>query len=526
MRGKLAALMALAAAVLLWPASAIAAQVSGDFDGDGHGDLAVGVEGQTVNGHTQAGAVHVIYGSRHGLSGRGDRIFNQDTPGIKDTAEAGDRFGPVMAAGDFNGDGRSDLAIGVPFESVGATDGAGVVQILYGSPHGLRVKGNQRFVEGAGGLPGTPTTSAWFGFSLAAADFGHGKRDDLAIGASGQTVGSTAAAGAVYVLYGSRGGLSSKGTRLWSQDSPGIKDVAESGDQLGWSLAAGDLGRDGHADLAIGVYAESVGTSNTAGAVNVIYGSRKGLRSKGNQFFTQDSPGIKDVAEPGDELGWSVAAANLGRDRHADLAIGAPLEGVGSVSGAGAVNVIYGSPRGLRAKGNQLWSQDTPGIKDAAETNDLWGSSLAAANFGHGGRADLAVGADAESVGSTAQAGAVSVIYGSRKGLRASGNQFWTQDTPGVPEAPESGDFFGWALAGGRFRGGRVSDLAIGVPGEGGGTVSQAGAVNVLRGSAGGLSTHGNQFLTEGSGGLAGSAENGDIFGAGLSDVESSLILA
>ena len=94
MRGKLAAVMALSAAALLWPASAIAAQVSGDFNGDGRGDLAVGVEGQTVNGHGFAGAVHVIYGSKHSLTGHGDRVFTQDTPGIKDVAEDGDRFGP------------------------------------------------------------------------------------------------------------------------------------------------------------------------------------------------------------------------------------------------------------------------------------------------------------------------------------------------------------------------------------------------------------------------------------------------
>src|SRR5438045_4390522 len=119
MRGKLAAVMALSAPAPLWPASAFAAQVSGDFNGDGRGDLAVGVEGQTVSGHGQAGAVHVIYGSKHGLTGRGDRIFTQDTPGIKDSADDGERLGPVMAAGDFNGDGRADLAIGVPLESVG-----------------------------------------------------------------------------------------------------------------------------------------------------------------------------------------------------------------------------------------------------------------------------------------------------------------------------------------------------------------------------------------------------------------------
>ena len=74
-------------------ASAQAANASGDFNGDGRSDLAVSVEGQTVGGRAFAGAVQVIYGSKHGLSGTRDRVLTQDTPGVPGASEAQDRFG-------------------------------------------------------------------------------------------------------------------------------------------------------------------------------------------------------------------------------------------------------------------------------------------------------------------------------------------------------------------------------------------------------------------------------------------------
>ena len=43
-----------------------------------------------------------------------DQFLNQDSAGVKDTAESGDTFGASLGAGDFNNDGFADLAIGVP----------------------------------------------------------------------------------------------------------------------------------------------------------------------------------------------------------------------------------------------------------------------------------------------------------------------------------------------------------------------------------------------------------------------------
>ena len=99
------------------PARAARAQ---DFNGDGFADLAIGVPGESVGSVTGAGAVNVIYGSSIGLTATGNQFWTQDKLGIGNSAEPFDRFGDSLAWGDFNGDGFSDLAIGVPYEDVGS----------------------------------------------------------------------------------------------------------------------------------------------------------------------------------------------------------------------------------------------------------------------------------------------------------------------------------------------------------------------------------------------------------------------
>ncbi len=132
------------------------------------------------------------------------------------------------------------------------------------------------------------------------------------------------------------------------------------------SAIGSDFNGDGFADVAFSVPYEDVGDVLNAGAVNVVYGSATGLTAAGNQFWSQDSPGILDQAEAGDQFSRSIATADFNGDGYDDMAVGVAFEDVGSVIDAGAVNVIYGAPNGLRAAGNQFWSQDSPGILDQA----------------------------------------------------------------------------------------------------------------------------------------------------------------
>jgi hypothetical protein len=190
--------------------------------------------------------------------------------------------------------------------------------------------------------------------------------------------------------------------------------------------------------------------------------------------------------------------ADFNNDGFVDLAVGAVFEDVGSVGGAGAVNVLYGSAGRLTGAGSQLFSQDSPGVPGTAENGDQFGAALAAGDFDNDGFADLAVGVVHEGVGGAIGAGAVNVLYGSAGGLTGSGSQQFSQGAGGVPGTAETGDEFGHALATGDFDNDGFADLAIGAPLETVASVEQLGSVNVLPGSVGGLTGSGSQLLPEG----------------------------
>lgn len=56
--------------------------------------------------------------ARAQLGALGNQLLHQDSPGILETAEIDDSCGRPLAAGDFNGNGIDDLAIGTPFEDL------------------------------------------------------------------------------------------------------------------------------------------------------------------------------------------------------------------------------------------------------------------------------------------------------------------------------------------------------------------------------------------------------------------------
>lgn len=347
-------------------------------------------------------------------------------------------------------------------------------------------------------------------------DFNHDGFDDLAVGVPGENVGSAANAGAVNVIYGSATGLHAASNQLWHQDRDSVDGLAQDGDRFGAALACGDFNVDQFDDLAIGVPGDDVNHSVDAGAVNILYGSENGLTAAGNERWHQNSPSVQGAPEAGDRFGASLAAGDFNDDVADDLAIGVPGENLGTSTfgNEGAVIVLYGgSGGGLSSAGNQLWSQDSPFVRDTAEQDDEFGAALAAGDFDNDNFDDLAIGVPGEDLGAT-DAGAVNVLRGSVAGLAGTREPLWSQDL--LEGTAEEGDHFGHALAAGDFDNDGFDDLAVGVPGEDVGEEASAGVVNVLYGSAALLTATGNQLWHQDSPSIAGEAEEADAFGAAL----------
>ena len=470
------------------------AVASGDFNGDGIADLAVGVPHEAIGAAGFAGAVNILYGTNDGLSSPGNQGWHQDSPGIEGGSEALDRFGSALATGYFNDDQYADLAVGVPGEDIGAINEAGAVHILYGTKNGLSATGNQMWYQDSPGIEGGSEADDRFGSALAVGDFNDDRIDDLAVGVPGEDIGATNEAGAVHILYGTKNGLSATGNQLWDQDSLVIEGGgSQERDWFGSALAAGNFDGDRYDDLAVGVPGEDVGAAHGAGAVNILYGGSTGLSAAANQLWHQDSPDIEGGSENFDQFGTPLAAGNFNGDRYDDLAVGVPSEAIGDTYKAGAVHILYGGVAGLSAAGDQLWSQGSPGTEGAYEAGDLFGWALAAGNFDDDRYDDLAVGVPSEAIGAIDKAGAVHILYGTKNGLSSTGDQLWYQDSWGIEDASEDGDWFGSALAAGNFNDDGYDDLAVGVPGEDilwrdyqDVLMLEAGAVHILYGKGGG----------------------------------------
>jgi FG-GAP repeat len=505
-------------AAVIFPTSA-AANATGDFNGDGAADLAVGVPDEDLAGlqSSDHGIVHVIYGSRaSGLTSTGTDLWNQSSVGIADTPEPGDRFGHSVAAGDLNGDGFHDLAIGVPGESLDNFAAAGAVHVLYGSPSGLTGTNSQLWHQGVAGIQDGTAPDDRFGRTLAIGDFGGSSHADLAVGIPGEDLidNTVDDAGAVHVIYGSGSGLTSTGNQFWHQDSPGVAGGVEAGDQFGSTLAAADFGGSARADLAIGIPREDISSFADAGAVSALYGSASGLTSTGNQLWDQDAPGMADGTAPDDRFGSALAVGNFGASSHSDLAVGIPREDLvnNTVDDAGAAHVIYGSASGLTSTGNQFWQQDSPGIGWDVEADDRFGWSLAAGDFGGSSQTDLAIGVPFEELTADPNdKGYVQVIPGSTSGLTGTGSFLFG----GLPGAS---DFFGISLASGDFGHSLHADLVTGSFRDLGPNALEAGGALVSYGAPGLLGGP-NQFWSQDSAGIPDTAEHGDRFATHLGSV-------
>jgi hypothetical protein len=419
------------------------ALATGDFNDDGFSDLAIGspfADGAAFD----EGLVDVLYGSANGLSASGSQEFVEgDIAG--GTGGEEHQFAGSLAAGDFDRDGWDDLAIGITGETVGGQEFAGAVGILYGSPGtGLTTVGSQRITEAD--LPGGQAHhDATFGSALTAADFGAGLQDDLAVGAPRDADGAVDA-GSASIVYGSAAGLNTNTAATFvSGNLPGSNPSVNM--NFGSALAWGHLAGDGRADLVVGAFGEGVGGKGGAGAAYLLVGRSGGVSEQGAKRFTESDAGVPSNPAADEHFGRTLTVGNFGGSPADDLAVGAPGDRIGALTGAGAVFVFPGTASGPDESATQTFTLNTPGVPGVAADNSYFGEvGLSAGNFGRGARADLAVASRFEPVGGTLDAGAVRVLYGTTTGLTGKKAQRWTAATKGVLGPVGNSYFFGATL--------------------------------------------------------------------------------
>ena len=272
----------------------------------------------------------------------------------------------VAAAGDINGDGFPDIALGAPLLSVDGRRNAGGVFVVFGGrfhrlvslaslapTDGFRIIGAR-----AGDMAGYAVTSG--------GDLNGDGRDDLVLGAPFATRRGRVACGATYVIFGANdidhhkvrhGGLprSTATVDLAALGNHGVEiDGANTGDEAGFSVAATPPTGTRIGELVVGAPYRSAGGQNLSGAAYVL---REAILTEAAprrpidlSELTSDAGFRIDGKSAGDLTGYAVAGApDVNGDGLPDFVIGAP----GAEDSRGAAFVVFnresGEPLSLEA---------------------------------------------------------------------------------------------------------------------------------------------------------------------------------
>lgn len=361
-----------------------AAVALSDINGDGRLDLVIGAPGTDFAG-ADAGSVYLF--------------LNQGSPNYFPTSAAGanrridgnqafSEFGSYVAAADFNGDGRPDLAVGAPLFDVGATPDAGAIYTFFnlGAPN--------YFVNSAASANQTiigAVTDEGFGVNILPVDINNDGFVDLVVGSPLHSPSlALLSAGAVYIFLNNGAGSFPTSITTASQKITG----SQAGMHFGSCIDVADLDGDGDLDLIAGAPNFNPNGAPDQGALFIFFNNG----SLTPPFFGANSSLADwriDGENPDDFFGQSCHIANMDQVNGPDILVGATRFDVGATENVGAAYLFLNDGSGgfpnnaanatLRLVGEQAGDRFGSGIKTGDLTNDgrqdlLIGARLA--NFG------------------------------------------------------------------------------------------------------------------------------------------------
>jgi hypothetical protein len=357
----------------------------GDLDGDGISDLIIAAQ---KNGNYDTNKIYILYGGS-------TLTTNMGVNNAQAVLKPSSMHVSGMATGDLNGDGIADLAIVDNYNNK--------AYIVYGSK--TRKTGTIDLNSVSDSIISRASIDAYTMASVAIGDLNGDGKNDLAIGVPDEGDANTGLTGngKIFLRKGTGSALPKTidlDTQMDVSIVGGFKEEhlgnsMTNGYYLN-SLVFGDVNGDGIADLIMGssvAWQESMSSSTGTGKVQVYFG-RTNLPATIDLF---DQYSLKMTVNDIDKtyLGANVKVADLNGDGIGDIIMSAPDAGTSS-HGNGWIFVVYGKKNVSQTTIDLLTSSDliiqSPDPVHAL-AGSRFGTTLAIGDFDNDGKPDLIGGA-------------------------------------------------------------------------------------------------------------------------------------